>query len=658
MSRSGNEGVLASARAAALASWLLLGAGTGRADGLKIGNVAVAPRDATTAAVKFDISWENSWRHGSFHDAAWVFFKVQADPKAPWQPVRLAADKVVNPTGYSQERGGTPLGFIVPAGNEGFVGMFVRRTREGKGPVATQNVTAVWDFTANQGVNKDVKVRVQAFGVEMVYVPEGPFSLGSNGKEPNRFCVWTEGGQDTPPYRVTGPGPIPTGRQHGRLWAVGICPEDGGEVPASFPNGHAAFYCMKFPYLTRGQYAGFLGTLTAAQAKQRYYPGYQGLAIQRSGESPNYAYEASAPDKPCPWLSWADGAAYAAWAGLRPMTELEYEKATHGPRDDGGLSYWGLVGIDMGGVSERFVSVGSAAGRKFSCTHGRGTPETPADWPTDLGGVVFRGDYGGRGHLFTSGRMAAIDSHADRNTSAGWRAARSAPAGDTNVGRFTGPGDYGKTQPVARLGRGVRADGVLDEWGKPALVLTGPADVFPVYNRFAPFDFYGRLLRPWQGPEDLCAGVYLGWDGEALCVAAEVTDDRHFNAKTGDGIWSGDALQLGLVTAKGVRWKVALALTKAGVAFHQYAGEGDTLAKTTGCAATRDDKARVTRYELRLPLAALGLEPGVDFGVNMMFFDDDDGSGHRYWLQLAPGLAAGPASGGNTALYPRFVLEK
>jgi formylglycine-generating enzyme required for sulfatase activity len=32
----------------------------------------------------------------------------------------------------------------------------------------------------------------------------------------------------------------------------------------------------------------------------------------------------------CHWLNWADGAAYLDWAGLRPMTELEFEKACRG----------------------------------------------------------------------------------------------------------------------------------------------------------------------------------------------------------------------------------------------------------------------------------------------------------------------------------------
>jgi hypothetical protein len=229
--------------------------------------------------------------------------------------------------------------------------------------------------------------------------------------------MYTDGSQHTLPFRVTSAGAIPTGRQKGRLWARSSAPfsgtpaaqpEDGGEIPASFPNGYAAFYCMKYP-ITWVEYAGFLNTLTAAEANERYPyhaearrhgPGVGRTdGIIRSGQAPNYNYSAEKK-----WssrggyggfgLSWADSVAFAAWAGLRPMTELELEKAVRGPRkpvpDETGPSYWGIGPFAIGAWHsskcsqfERAVAVGNAAGRRFAGTHGRGTPVPPADWPQD-----------------------------------------------------------------------------------------------------------------------------------------------------------------------------------------------------------------------------------------------------------------------------------
>ncbi len=399
------------AREAAIACALLLSAGAARGEdrwqalyNVRIENVAIAPRDARTATVRFDISWQNSWRDKANHDAAWVFFKVRADDKAAWQHVRLVADRVLNPMGYGHEKGSTPLELIVPDGDDGFVGMFVRRATDGKGPLSARGVTAIWDLRAARGIPKDLKgVTVRPFAIQMVYVAEGPFYLGSGGAELNGFYKYTDGSQALLPYQVTGAGAIPTGRREGRLWVrmrKGDMPADGGEIPASFPNGYAALCCMKYP-ITYVQYAGFLNTLTAEEAKVRCpVPRRYGGGILRSGEPPNTTYSAregggrnAGPG--AHGLSWADGAAFAAWAGLRPMTELELEKVLRGPRkpapDEVGSSYWKVGGFDtwdwhaFKGASqgERTVTVGNAKGRSFKGTHGRGTPALPADWPQD-----------------------------------------------------------------------------------------------------------------------------------------------------------------------------------------------------------------------------------------------------------------------------------
>jgi hypothetical protein len=685
---------------------LLLCAGVARADKLRIENAKVAQRDATTATVSFDVTWENSWYHGVFHDAAWVFFKVRADEKSAWQHVRLAADKVLNPTGFGSAKEGTQLSFVVPDGDDGFTGMFVRRAADGVGLVIARRVTAVCDLKAIQGITDIAKAQIRGFGVEMIYVAEGPFYLGKGNETPSQFAGLGFGGMELnwfykygrsdgrdytssfpytrswrhvhwgvgytsdnlPPFKVTNAGPIPTGKQKGALWAVGLKPEDKGEIPAAFPNGYNAFYIMKYCWFTAGQYADFLNTLTEAQAHPRYYANGHGQAIKRSGTSPNYTHTASDPDAMCPWLSWQDGATYAAWAGLRPTTELEYEKASRGTKipvpNDADNMFWGLMGQGTR-MYEREVTVSDAVGRSFKGTHGRGTPELPADWPVQpadflmsgkIPGIIYRGDYfmySGYipGYLLTGGRTDMVLARSDRsgNPYPGWRAARTAPKGDTAMKPLARTPEP-KTTTIARMKQPMKPDGVLDEWGSPTVVINDASVIYPTLQRTPSM----HTTDPWRGPADLSAKVYLGWDGEALCIAAEVTDDRQFNTQKGENLFDGDCMQVGLVNPNGDQFNLGLALTEEdGVQFSQWAGN-DSLLKTAKYAVVRDDEARVTRYELRLPLADLGLTPGDECSYYMMFFDDDIGNGSRYRVQWAPNVT----DPFKRDLFPRLVLAE
>lgn len=142
------------------------------------------------------------------------------------------------------------------------------------------------------------------------------------------------------------------------------------------------------------------------------------------------------------WLSRDDGATFAAWAGLRPMTELEHEKALRGPRypvpAEAGHSFWG--GSYGGGrynahPREAQVTVGNAVGRKFEGTHGNGTLTLPGDWPeVDAVGIGRHGSQEGASGpklagpwWCTSCRIAAATGDPERNITYGFRGARTAP---------------------------------------------------------------------------------------------------------------------------------------------------------------------------------------------------------------------------------------
>lgn len=337
-------------RVAVLAAVMAMSVGAARANNLQIANVTVIGRNDTTAFVQFDISWEKSWRYASggdslyFHDAAWVFFKVQKQGETTWNHVVLEGEGTT-PSDYATGSG-TPIEMVVPADR---VGMFVRRSGDGAGTTSAQNVKAVWNIAANNLVKAD-QVKIQAFGVEMVYVAEGAFKVGSGGTEANRFYA---GGTVNDPFEITSEAAITVADSPGNLYYR----TDGGgnpgdrlsPIPAAFPKGYAAFYCMKYE-ITQGQYADFLNALTRDQQATRCVAttpnNYMSAAAGGSATIQNRntvrltsdpgspaprVYTTTRPDRACNWLSWADGAAFADWAGLRLMTELEYEKACREP---------------------------------------------------------------------------------------------------------------------------------------------------------------------------------------------------------------------------------------------------------------------------------------------------------------------------------------
>lgn len=384
------------------------------ADSGPVTNVRVTEWAAASATLTFDVGWKNSWRHEGNHDALWVFFKYRPAGGDEWRHLRLAADKTVNPTGYGQTAG-TRLDLIVPDGDDGFLGMLVRRADYGFGPLAATGVTARLDLGAATGLPSAHQVELRGFGIEMAFVPEGTFVLGGD-IEPCRFYEYTDGSQHVKPYRVRAAGPIPTGRQPGRLWARrGNEPEDGGEIPAGYPTGFGAFYAMK--YHAMFYFPHFVASLPPAEAQ----------AFLAAAEKMNKHGG----------LSWADGAAFAAWAAVRPLTELEYEKLTRGPIepdwDTGDTlnhpSFWGVESINgWRSPREQTVTVANAAGRRFRGTHGRGTPALPADWPQgDAAGSGIRGGHGRAGN--PSYRLDAADGSASRAPGVGWRGARTAPRG-------------------------------------------------------------------------------------------------------------------------------------------------------------------------------------------------------------------------------------
>lgn len=331
------------------------------ANNIQVGTVNLTDQNTTDnyIYIQFDISWDNSWRLDGVAepynwDAAWVFvkFNIEGDnPDLGWQHCSL------NTSGHT-----APSGSVVenPTSDNPQTGVFIYRSAGNKttagnaANVAWNNVKLRWNYGAD-GIADEATVDVKVFAIEMVYIPEGNFYVGSGGNEPSAFYQYPT---STNPYQITSEAEIPVGTTNGNLYYPPYLSDFGGDqkgpIPATFPKGYAAFYLMKYE-ISQGQWVDFLNTLTRTQQNFRtgsnvstdqitnvYVMSNTSSISHRcnitcsgtgNGTTDPITFTASVPDRACNYLSWADGAAYSDWAGLRPMTELEFEKACRGTKN-------------------------------------------------------------------------------------------------------------------------------------------------------------------------------------------------------------------------------------------------------------------------------------------------------------------------------------
>ncbi len=295
------------------------------ANGIAVTNVALWNMNPAQKSVyvNFDVSWRNSWRGSDNWDAAWVFVKFLAPGSSVWQHATLDTANANHQAA---------AGSVVSAAPDG-KGAFIYSAGPQTGSVNYAQVRLRWTYGADgYTFAKGDAVQVSVQAIEMVYIPGIPFYLGSGGAESGHFYQYTDGSQSTNPYPVSSEGSIAVGTTNGNLYygtGSGYSGDRLGPIPAAFPKGYAPFYCMKYK-VSQGQYADFLNKLTFTQATNNYPRNAAGNnRWSITGSYPNYT--AAAPDRACNHLLWPYGTAYATWAALRPMTELEFEKACRGP---------------------------------------------------------------------------------------------------------------------------------------------------------------------------------------------------------------------------------------------------------------------------------------------------------------------------------------
>ena len=347
-----------------------------QANDLKVTNVRLGQRDtsAKTIAVSFDISWQNSWRNKINHDAAWIIIRLQdinaSSPEKKLSPISLAG---VNPVGSSRGSN-SDLEFYVPADK---VGAFLRRSvNHSTEDISTTSAMLTVNYETC-GFTETTQVSATVFALEMVYVPQGSFYAGDHATSPAAF---QRGGADNSPWPVTSESAInvtaTTGNGYYYVSAGNAGETSSGSafvIPANFPKGFSGFYMMKYE-LTEGEWVEFVNSLSVSARATRDVTNAthknSDAVIARNtvacSGSP-LVCTSERPYRAMTYLSWSDLAAFLDWAGLRPMTELEFEKAARGPFVPINGEYaWGSTtisaAISLAGSSEDGTEIVSTSG--------------------------------------------------------------------------------------------------------------------------------------------------------------------------------------------------------------------------------------------------------------------------------------------------------
>lgn len=332
---------------------------------IEIKNAVLKDQEISSRSVyiEFDISWKNSWRNSTNWDAAWVFVKFQRTKTGEWYHASL------NPNSNSHSTGSLGSDAIIEAVSDK-KGIFFCWADNHKGDISSQKVKVKWNYGddyLSDELSQEV-MRVGVYAIEMCYVKEGNFYIGDKASA-DRFRLFES---DTPALisdqtvkilGLTGDNQLTVGGisingKNGIDWN-----NDGVIDNPDYPTGYKAFYCMKYE-ISQEQYVDFLNTLTRAQQGARVGTDIIGKtqitntyvmtnsssmlyksSIRCSSEvdallpitffcdfNGNFVpnEECDGKNLACNYLKFQDGLHYAAWAGLRPMTELEYEKACRG----------------------------------------------------------------------------------------------------------------------------------------------------------------------------------------------------------------------------------------------------------------------------------------------------------------------------------------
>lgn len=453
-----------------LTTLLLLFHFSGFANNVAITNLKITGQNKTShfTYVQFDIHGENYWRTMTSnpynYDAVWIFIKYRIKSTTDWKHATLAISGHTAPSGTNIDTPSDGKGIFIYSNIEGSASTY-----------SLSGIELKWNY-GTDGVSDNDLVEIRAYGIEMVYVPQGTFQLGSGDWEANRFYCQPTSNKT---YTVSTENAITVGASIGNLYYGGQG-DQLGPIPVAFPKGYNAFYCMKYE-IGQDQYKEFLNTLTRSQQINRVSSDISGTSVTnnyimtgtntvqyRNGIRCNTTIPASptpvtfycdftqdaTPDAAndgqniaCNQLNATDVLAYLDWSGLRPLTELEFEKACRGTAAPVPAEYaWGTSAI---------------ATHTYVLINGGGTNEgiTAGSYSTTVGNALTADTKTADQGPFRQGIFAANSGNTSRVTS-----------GATYYGIMEMSGNVWEQvisvgNPTGRAFTGTHGDGSLDASG-------------------------------------------------------------------------------------------------------------------------------------------------------------------------------------------------
>jgi hypothetical protein len=330
----------------------------------------------------------------------WVFVKYRKNG-GDWQHASLSNTGHTAPSGSTIDIGlRDPSSAYNISTNPG-VGAFIYKSSAGFGTNTFNDIKLIWNYSQD-GVAQGDPLDVQVHAIHMVYVPQGAFYAGDNATS---YASFKQGSNDNDPWYIGSEAAIDVTNSTGSAGGTGadstaasyyyttdFFANDNATgaaftIPAAFPKGYKAFYIMRHE-ITQEQWRDFFNTLSTtgtARTNRDVTGSVSGgkntdNLLNRnnlSWDSSSLSNVATLPDRNSPngetycnvgmsYIAWEDLIAYLDWAGLRPMTELEFEKACRGTATPVSGEYaWGTTSYtDATGVSNsgRVSEVASNAG--------------------------------------------------------------------------------------------------------------------------------------------------------------------------------------------------------------------------------------------------------------------------------------------------------